>query len=125
MLRPWLTGGAHPYHCSLGIWFHNHQLRLSAPWQATRLPFLSTSQYGRQTAFIAHKETIVPLRKQLKQDAKTSKAQKRRGDGESAVQTDDWELTVGIEIHAQLNAESKLFSGEMMLLQSTRRLSDW
>jgi aspartyl-tRNA(Asn)/glutamyl-tRNA(Gln) amidotransferase subunit B len=52
----------------------------------------------------------VPLRKQLKEEAKTSRAQKRRGDGKAAVQTDGWELTVGIEIHAQLNAESKLFS---------------
>jgi aspartyl-tRNA(Asn)/glutamyl-tRNA(Gln) amidotransferase subunit B len=122
MLRPWLlrtTGGARPR-----IWFHNPQLQLFAPWKATRLPLLPTPQHARQTASVAHNETIVPLRKQLKEEAKTSRAQKRRGDGKAAVQTDGWELTVGIEIHAQLNAESKLFSSEMMLLRVAGHLSD-
>lgn len=54
----------------------------------------------------------VPFRKQLKDEAKKRKAE---GTGKSKKQNnqklDDWELTVGIEIHAQLNTERKLFSG--------------
>lgn len=52
----------------------------------------------------------VPLRKQLKQDAKALKAQKRqRKEGEEASR-EIWELTVGVEIHAQLDTTAKLFS---------------
>lgn len=53
----------------------------------------------------------VPLRKQIKDDIKRRKADKRnhvrQADRESL---DDWELTIGIEVHAQLNTATKLFS---------------
>lgn len=58
---------------------------------------------------------VVPLRKQLK-DAKKAR---RLRDESSKFETDDglkerrlarWQLTVGIEIHAQLNSAHKLFS---------------
>ncbi|RAL01686.1 glutamyl-tRNA(Gln) amidotransferase subunit PET112 [Aspergillus ibericus CBS 121593] len=52
----------------------------------------------------------VPLRKQLKQDAKAVKARKRQTRENEEASRQKWELTVGIEIHAQLNTESKLFS---------------
>jgi aspartyl-tRNA(Asn)/glutamyl-tRNA(Gln) amidotransferase subunit B len=53
----------------------------------------------------------VPLRKQLKDEAKKRKAENRGGKSKKSNQKlDDWELTVGIEIHAQLNTERKLFS---------------
>ncbi|KAH8692644.1 Glutamyl-tRNA amidotransferase subunit B, mitochondrial [Talaromyces proteolyticus] len=53
----------------------------------------------------------VPLRKQLKDEAKSLKTQNRLKKGANRPpQHDGWELTVGIEIHAQLNAETKLFS---------------
>ncbi|PYH92753.1 glutamyl-tRNA amidotransferase subunit B [Aspergillus ellipticus CBS 707.79] len=52
----------------------------------------------------------IPLRKQLKQDAKAVKARKRQTRENEQTSRDKWELTVGIEIHAQLNTESKLFS---------------
>jgi aspartyl-tRNA(Asn)/glutamyl-tRNA(Gln) amidotransferase subunit B len=56
-------------------------------------------------------ELVVPFRKQLKDEAKKRKAE---GTGKKAKQDnqklDSWELTVGIEIHAQLNTARKLFS---------------
>jgi aspartyl-tRNA(Asn)/glutamyl-tRNA(Gln) amidotransferase subunit B len=56
-------------------------------------------------------ETTIPFRKQLKDEAKKKKAE---GTGKKPKQEnqklDDWELTVGIEIHAQLNTARKLFS---------------
>jgi hypothetical protein len=53
------------------------------------------------------------LRKQLKDEAKALKAQRRQKEGKEEIPGHDaWELTVGIEIHAQLNTEAKLFSGK-------------
>ncbi|XXH02064.1 hypothetical protein Hte_008429 [Hypoxylon texense] len=53
----------------------------------------------------------VPLRKQLKEEAKKQKAlgKKKKKNASNQV-VDGWELTVGIEIHAQLNTAKKLFS---------------
>ncbi|KAI2220888.1 hypothetical protein LOZ15_002033 [Ophidiomyces ophidiicola] len=54
---------------------------------------------------------IVPLRKELKEKAR---AKKRRAAVEELHEADDdgeWELTVGIEVHAQLDTDAKLFSG--------------
>ena len=56
----------------------------------------------------------VPFRKQLKDEAK----QRRVAENQALAKTqktrtktlDNWELTVGIEVHAQLNTERKLFS---------------
>jgi hypothetical protein len=59
---------------------------------------------------------VVPLRKQLKDEAKAKKAASSNKAGrktkleESNQHLKDWELTVGIEIHAQLNTACKLFS---------------
>jgi aspartyl-tRNA(Asn)/glutamyl-tRNA(Gln) amidotransferase subunit B len=56
-------------------------------------------------------ETTIPFRKQLKDEAKKRKAE---GTGKKSKQNnqklENWELTVGIEVHAQLNTERKLFS---------------
>lgn len=59
-------------------------------------------------------QTVVPLRKQWKDEAKLAKKQgnKKKSKGDSQT-VDGWELTVGIEIHAQLNTSRKLFSGAM------------
>ncbi|KAI9698101.1 MAG: hypothetical protein M1820_007609 [Bogoriella megaspora] len=58
-------------------------------------------------------EEVVPFRKQLKDEAKRQKRQgipnKSKGNT-SEVLLDKWELTVGIEIHAELNTAKKLFS---------------
>lgn len=63
-----------------------------------------------------------PLRKELKNAARLS----RSGQDEAKVEErrvkqerlKDWELTVGIEIHAQLNTSSKLFSCESFVSTS-------
>jgi len=58
-------------------------------------------------------EAHAPLRKQLKQAAKWAKSAKAPGSSPLSNSYDtlnDWELTVGIEIHAQLNTARKLFS---------------
>lgn len=52
----------------------------------------------------------MPLRKQLKEEAKALKARKREKKETEEAWRRGWELTVGIEIHAQLNTQSKLFS---------------
>jgi aspartyl-tRNA(Asn)/glutamyl-tRNA(Gln) amidotransferase subunit B len=53
----------------------------------------------------------VPLRKQLKDQAKALKALGKKKKAKADNQTvPGWELTVGIEIHAQLNTPRKLFS---------------
>lgn len=65
---------------------------------------------------------FVPLRKQLKDEAKARRLtkDKRKGKQSSNV-VEGWELTVGIEVHAQLDTDTKLFSGkeEQLLLLSS------
>jgi aspartyl-tRNA(Asn)/glutamyl-tRNA(Gln) amidotransferase subunit B len=61
-------------------------------------------------------QVIAPLRKHLKDELKA----RRVGAGSTPrgplsdlqLRLEDWELTVGIEIHAQLNTSRKLFSGK-------------
>ena len=54
----------------------------------------------------------VPYRKHLKAKAKQKRAAKHLGNetGKKDARLKKWELTVGIEVHAQLNTERKLFS---------------
>lgn len=52
----------------------------------------------------------VPLRKQLREEAKKAKKQGKNKSKGDAQTVEGWELTVGIEIHAQLNTAHKLFS---------------
>nr|AAB05037.1 NEMPA [Aspergillus nidulans] len=52
----------------------------------------------------------IPIRKQLKQEAKAIKSRKRERREQEEASRHKWELTVGVEIHAQLNTETKLFS---------------
>lgn len=65
------------------------------------------------TTTVKRDEPVVPLRKQLKDQAKQKKLKAKAGVTE-VVEEDasisDWELTVGIEIHAELNTSRKLFS---------------
>lgn len=63
------------------------------------------------TASTPLQQERIPLRQQLKAEAKREKAQKRqKGKADDAPSHDGWELTVGLEIHAQLNTAAKLFS---------------
>lgn len=78
-----------------------------------RLPFqrASARPFHSSTATCAE---VTPLRKQLK-DAKRQSRSGFKGaqdvhDAEQDDRLKNWELTVGIEIHAQLNTTSKLFS---------------
>ena len=52
----------------------------------------------------------VPLRKQLKQEAKALRSHKKQRKETEEASRQEWELTVGVEIHAQLDTEAKLFS---------------
>ncbi|KAF2487106.1 GatB/GatE catalytic domain-containing protein [Neohortaea acidophila] len=55
----------------------------------------------------------IPLRKHLKDEAKRRKAEEKSGKKKSSVvdtRLEKWELTVGIEVHAELNTSRKLFS---------------
>ncbi|KAI4718399.1 hypothetical protein E4T48_05436 [Aureobasidium sp. EXF-10727] len=71
----------------------------------------SATAYHLQGAKAA--DAAVPLRKQLKEEAKQrKKSAKAAGKGDNRVNAllDKWELTVGIEVHAELNTAHKLFS---------------
>lgn len=76
--------------------------------QTVRAVHTSTSSDGGSSAEIP----IVPLRKKLKDEAKQLKKESRKNKTQKgSLQTvDGWELTVGIEIHAQLNTARKIFS---------------
>lgn len=53
----------------------------------------------------------IPFRKLLKDEAKRRRVlSERKGNGDDGPCSDRWELTVGIEVHAQLNTDRKLFS---------------
>ena len=79
-----------------------HLLRSASPARA-----LHAATNGAPTS---SQTPAVPLRKQLKEEAKLAKKQgKKKSKGDSQT-VDGWELTVGIEIHAQLNTSRKLFS---------------
>lgn len=87
-------------------------LRRPSPlWAPSRLSCLARSLHAAtEESTTAIKSQTVPLRKQLKYEVKKAKAQgKKKSKGESQT-VDGWELTVGIEIHAQLNTSRKLFS---------------
>ncbi|PHH71295.1 hypothetical protein CDD80_5370 [Ophiocordyceps camponoti-rufipedis] len=53
---------------------------------------------------------VVPLRKQLREEARRAKKEGSKKRKTESQVVDGWELTVGIEIHAQLNTARKLFS---------------
>lgn len=67
----------------------------------------------RAVATAASPETV-PYRKQLKDEAKQRRLAGNAEHGAVKKAEDEkakhWELTVGIEVHAQLNTERKLFS---------------
>ncbi|THY63826.1 hypothetical protein D6C99_00444 [Aureobasidium pullulans] len=72
----------------------------------------SGSAYRFETAKAA--DAAVPLRKQLREEAKqrkkSAKSAKSPGNNAADPLLDKWELTVGIEVHAELNTAHKLFS---------------
>ncbi|CEL07298.1 Putative Glutamyl-tRNA(Gln) amidotransferase, B subunit [Aspergillus calidoustus] len=89
---------------------HHNILRLSALNQSLPLQLPSYTPIRSLQTAPTDAQDRIPLRKQLKQDAKSAKAQKRRRREQEEASREKWELTVGVEIHAQLNTEAKLFS---------------
>lgn len=79
----------------------------------TRSPLFQQLGHLRtlETATGTDPQNYVPLRKQLKEEAKVKRGAKRKKGEDPRLAR--WELTVGIEIHAQLNTESKLFSSKV------------
>jgi aspartyl-tRNA(Asn)/glutamyl-tRNA(Gln) amidotransferase subunit B len=90
--------------------------RLYAPRSAPRACYISKwhSSRGLTTAPNPSPDAV-PLRKHLKDEAKRKKAEAKASNGGNKKQKTDprlekWELTVGIEVHAELNTACKLFS---------------
>ncbi|KAJ5577194.1 Aspartyl/glutamyl-tRNA(Asn/Gln) amidotransferase B subunit [Penicillium sp. DV-2018c] len=100
MLRSWLGSG--PLR-SL------HVLRLNRTLPA-RNAFSSSTRYLASPAPAPTSADRVPLRKQLKQEAKALRSHKRQRKEIAEASKEEWELTVGVEVHAQLDTETKLFS---------------
>ncbi|KAJ5103660.1 hypothetical protein N7532_004189 [Penicillium argentinense] len=100
MLRPWPSSGAVRLFGRLNRPFvpRPHSLRFSS-LSARSAPAPQPDLSDR-----------VPLRKQLKQEAKALRAQKKQRKEDEEASREKWELTVGIEIHAQLDTAAKLFS---------------
>ncbi|RFU34268.1 hypothetical protein B7463_g2048, partial [Scytalidium lignicola] len=87
--------------------------RIYTPRYQLQRALHTTSEPGSTAAPATATDTpdIVPFRKQLKDEAKQRKAEGLPKKAKSNNQElDNWELTVGIEIHAQLNTARKLFS---------------
>ena len=77
--------------------------------QGTQLLHTASSSTSRSTS--SSTSNSVPFRKQLKEEAALARKSATPGKSKANNQKlDDWELTVGIEIHAQLNTARKLFS---------------
>jgi aspartyl-tRNA(Asn)/glutamyl-tRNA(Gln) amidotransferase subunit B len=90
--------------------------RLYAPRSAPRACYITKWHLSRGLTTAANASPdAVPLRKHLKDEAKRKKAEaKALNNGNKKQKTDPrlekWELTVGIEVHAELNTACKLFS---------------
>ncbi|KAL3477554.1 glutamyl-tRNA amidotransferase subunit B [Aspergillus californicus] len=72
-------------------------------------PLLPVRRFQTASAFPTDSDHI-PLRKQLNLSKKGVKTRKREIREQEEASRQKWELTVGVEIHAQLNTETKLFS---------------
>ncbi len=98
--------------CRYGLQISHHSLRDLEKLELFRHPPAASfrafhSNPGRQ-------QDVVALRKELKDEQRASRAARRGQYDSEKVDKDatgDWRLTVGVEIHAQLNTARKLFSG--------------
>ena len=120
---------------------YSHAIHLSS-LHAISLPRLSWTAHTDQQIgpAVRHVRAVhtattqaieTPFRKHLKDEAKQRKAEKRLHDNKlgdngsssnherrksDGAALDKWQLTVGLEIHAQLNTERKLFSSKPLLV---------
>ena len=112
--------------CSTGHRLAASSLRSSTTrqWQALlRQQWSIPIRYARLLKTCSTQASDAPFRKQLKDEAKRKKAVQRldatQGIAHNARERSNasssrrWKLTVGLEIHAQLNTERKLFSDAM------------
>ncbi|KAF2213730.1 hypothetical protein CERZMDRAFT_38806 [Cercospora zeae-maydis SCOH1-5] len=84
-----------------------------AKWLQSRRKLTTSPLVANQ-----HETNAVPLRKHLKDEAKRKKAEAKLSSSKrpkSDPRLEKWELTVGIEIHAELNTKCKLFSSALAL----------
>lgn len=102
MLRRWSSGRF------VSIAHHLKQIHL------LERRYISHTRVLRNTPEVVKQAGNAPLRKQLKDAARATKKQGSNAKSEVELKhlqrLAEWELTVGIEIHAQLNTASKLFS---------------
>ncbi|MCJ1308687.1 hypothetical protein MMC25_002341 [Agyrium rufum] len=92
--------------------------RLRASLAGPRVQQSHHKRYQHQEASLGTSSYAVPFRKRLKEEARLRKESKiddktsrNAGcNGDTDPRLERWELTVGIEIHAQLNTRRKLFS---------------
>lgn len=115
MLRPCLrqSRGAARSLCSQCYQLYHRTLPApSHPNLIAATRFFSPTRPTRNTTQTSTTTDVdrVPLRKQLKNDAKSAKARQRETRQKEQASRQQWELTVGVEIHAQLDTEAKLFS---------------
>jgi aspartyl-tRNA(Asn)/glutamyl-tRNA(Gln) amidotransferase subunit B len=109
VLRRYLFGGQVSARGCLKRWGECHQP--SATSSSTKRYHETQASQVDPIREPSNTPPIIPFRKQLKDEAK-----KRKDEGGKKVakwdnqSLEDWELTVGIEIHAQLNTQQKLFS---------------
>nr|KMM73012.1 aspartyl/glutamyl-tRNA(Asn/Gln) amidotransferase subunit B [Coccidioides posadasii RMSCC 3488] len=89
------------------------RLPRTQPFENGSLSWRAARPLSTQTPADAQgRQNFVPLRKELKDTAKAKRLAKGQQSRNGIAKTtrDDWELTVGIEVHAQLDTDSKLFS---------------
>ncbi|KAG0647231.1 Glutamyl-tRNA(Gln) amidotransferase subunit [Hyphodiscus hymeniophilus] len=109
IVRPTIPPAALFYQSTLSFFKGLHYAMTRTPPAVLR-KYLFGGQISR-TGYSADPAPTIPFRKQLKDAAK-----KRKSEGAAKTSREDnqkleeWELTVGIEIHAQLNTARKLFS---------------
>lgn len=110
MLRSWLGSGILRSLCARRV---NPSLpSLNARFSSAPNRYLPPTSTDR-----------VPLRKQLKQEAKALRSHKKQRKESEEASRQEWELTVGVEIHAQLDTENKLFSRTPLSLLRPRAIS--
>jgi hypothetical protein len=116
-MPPWELRGGRAYNliCHRGISFSKVDGLQRLLVQAASRKSVRTASYSASTAGYATQATEpISLRKQLKDEAKAKRSAVSNGISKPSVESKrrlkDWELTVGIEIHAQLNTARKLFS---------------
>lgn len=85
------------------------QLQPLRPWKPVQ-----HALRGLHTATAFSSDSDVPQRAQSKDEVKIKPKigdlKNEEGEKKKDASADGWELTVGIEVHAQLNTERKLFS---------------